>query len=86
MTTDPSTIDPHTLARAEQLARDRGCTVDTLLVDAMFALEDIEQRKLELQAEVGRRVALAGTELSQPLDRAAFHAEALRRRLKESSP
>ena len=53
---------------------------DELLADAMLALEDVEQRQSELRAEISRRIARWGATLSQPLDRAAFQAEARRRR------
>ena len=79
MTIDPTTIDPQILARVEQLANDRGCTVGELLVDAMLALKDVEQRQAELRTETRRRVATAGCGMSQPLDSEAFRAEALRR-------
>ncbi len=52
---------------------------DELLVDAMLALEDIEQRESELRAEIGRRVAKSGTALSLPLERTALKSEARRR-------
>ncbi|MEX0676510.1 MAG: hypothetical protein WD063_05510 [Pirellulales bacterium] len=53
---------------------------DELLADAMLALEDVEQRQSELRAEISRRIARWGATHSQPLDRAAFKAEARRRR------
>ena len=79
MTIDPSTVDPQILARVEQLARERKCSVGTLLVDAMLALEEVEQRQSELRTEILRRVATADRVMSQPLDFEAFRAEALRR-------
>ena len=79
MTIDPKTIDPQILARIERLAHERACTVNALLVDAMLALEDVEQRQTELRTEIRRRVATAGGGMSQPLDFEAFRAEALRR-------
>jgi Arc/MetJ-type ribon-helix-helix transcriptional regulator len=59
-------------------------TEDELLLDAVLALEDIEQRSEELRTEISRRLADTGTVLSQPLDRQAFKAEA-RRRLSQTS-
>lgn len=53
---------------------------DELLADAMLALEDVEQRQAELRAEISRRIGGSGATLSQPFDRAAFKAEARRRR------
>jgi Arc/MetJ-type ribon-helix-helix transcriptional regulator len=49
---------------------------DEALLDAMLALESVEQREEELKAEIQRRIGKAGAGLSQPLDRAAFKAEA----------
>lgn len=49
---------------------------DELLLDAMLALEDIERRGGELRDELSRRIRLAGTSQSQPLDREAFKLEA----------
>ncbi|MBX9791772.1 MAG: type II toxin-antitoxin system ParD family antitoxin [Pirellulales bacterium] len=50
-----------------------------LLVDAMFALEEIERCERDLRAAIQLRVAKAGQSLSQPFDREAFRAEARRR-------
>lgn len=57
---------------------------DELLLDAVLALEHIEQRSDELRTETNRRLADTETALSQPLDRQSFKAEA-RRRLSQTS-
>ena len=51
---------------------------DELLVDAMHALADVEQRQEQLRAEIQGRIAHAGGPLSRPLDRAEFKSEARR--------
>jgi Arc/MetJ-type ribon-helix-helix transcriptional regulator len=56
---------------------------DEVLLDAMLALEDIDQRREDLRSQIQRRVESAGSTLALPLDRASFKAEA-RRRLTES--
>lgn len=52
---------------------------DELLLDAMLALEDVEQREEQLRSEVLKRMAKTNGGLSAPLDRDAFKTEARRR-------
>jgi putative addiction module CopG family antidote len=63
----------------QRMAAGQYASEDEVLLDAMLALEDVEQREEELRAEIQQRICKAGTGLSQPLDRTAFKAEARRR-------
>jgi Arc/MetJ-type ribon-helix-helix transcriptional regulator len=52
---------------------------DEVLLDAMLALEDVQKRENELRNEIQHRLVKVGSQLSLPLDREAFKAEARRR-------
>jgi putative addiction module CopG family antidote len=58
----------------ERIAAGQYVSEDDVLLDAMLALEDVEERHEQLRVEIQRRARDAGTLLSQPLDRAAFKA------------
>jgi Arc/MetJ-type ribon-helix-helix transcriptional regulator len=52
---------------------------EALLRDALVALDDVQQRREELRAELEARLDDAGKGESKPLDVASFLAEARRR-------
>ena len=79
MATNPELITPETLQLAQQFADQRGCSINELILEAFEALEDVERRREELSSELQRRLARAGSGVSQPLDLDAFKAEARRR-------
>jgi len=60
----------------ERLSAGGYSSEDELLLDAMLALEDMEQRAEILRTEYDRRLLQSGTSLSTPLDREAFKEEA----------
>ena len=60
----------------ERMATGMYATQDELLLDALHALDELEQRHRELREEVQARVAKAGKGLSAPLDIEALKAEA----------